>query len=153
MANPRTIQRLQARIHERAVHALEFEINDPRAGMVTVTKVELSGDLSLAKVYYSVLGGRAERSRTDHMLESAGGFLQRKIAGHLQLRRAPKVVWIFDEAEAKAAQIDSLIAKAIERDQTIQEQGTAPEIVPEAWEDEYESMLEREQPPKKPPAD
>ncbi len=146
MANARTIQRLEARILERAAHALAFELNDPRAGIVTVTRVALSADLGLAKVYYTVLGGKSERSRTEHMLESAGGFLQRKVAQSINLRRAPKLAWIFDDAEAKAVEIDNLIAKALERDRTIQSQGTAPEIAPEDWQSEYEQMIHDEEP-------
>ena len=49
MANPRSIARLEARIHERVAHCLEFEVSDPRSAFITVTKVELSTDLSIAR--------------------------------------------------------------------------------------------------------
>ena len=48
MANPRTIAKLESRIHERVAHCLEFELADPRVGMITLTGVKLSPDLSLA---------------------------------------------------------------------------------------------------------
>jgi ribosome-binding factor A len=150
MANRRTIERLQARIHERAAHCLEFELHDPRSGMVTITRVELSSDLASAKLFYTVLGGRAERSKTAALLEHAAGFVQRKVAGALKLRRAPRLVWVFDEAEAQAAHVEKVIQRAIERDRQIQAQGNAPDLEEKSWEDEYEEMAEELEPPDKP---
>ena len=97
MASPRTIERLQARILERAANALEFELSDPRGGFITVTRVQLAKDLSSGKIYYSVLGSEADRRKVAHMLESAAGFLQRAIGRGLQLRRIPHLTWVYDE--------------------------------------------------------
>lgn len=127
MANQRTIERLQARILERAANALEFELNDPRGGFITVTRVALAKDLSSGRIYYSVLGDEADRSKVAHMLESAAGFLQRQIGRGLQLRRIPHLMWVYDESIAEAARLDELIGKALERDRTIAEQGQAPD--------------------------
>ena len=127
MANPRTIERLQARILERAANALEFELRDPRAGFITVTRVQLAKDLSSGRIYYSVLGNEADRSKVAHMLESAAGFLQRAIGRGLQLRRIPHLMWVSDESIAEAARLDELIGKALERDRTIASTGHAPE--------------------------
>ena len=77
MANPRTIARLEARIHERAAYCLQFEINDPRAGFITILRVELSSDVSVGKIFYSVLGDESDRSKAAHMLEGARGYIQR----------------------------------------------------------------------------
>jgi ribosome-binding factor A len=105
MANPRTIAKLEARIHERAAHALEFEVRDPRNVLITITRVELSKDLSHAKVFYSVLGGKAERSKAEHMLSSAGGFIQRQVARVLETRKVPHLHWIFDETIEQAQEL------------------------------------------------
>jgi ribosome-binding factor A len=131
MANPRTIARLEARILERAAHALEFEISDPRAGFVTLTRCKLAKDLSSARIYYSVLGDEAARANTARMLESAGGYLQRLIARSLDLRRAPHVQWTYDETIAQAARLDESIARALERDRRIAAQGSDPEPDPD----------------------
>ena len=102
--NPRTIAKLEARIHERAAYALEFEVRDPRMPLVTITRVELSKDLAHAKVFYSVLGPRSERSKAEHLLESAGGFIQRP-RGQMQLSGAHQTddsiaqVFAFQEQE------------------------------------------------------
>ena len=93
MANPRTIARVEAQIQRRAAHCLQAELADPRAGFVTITKVEASQDLSSASIHYSVLGSEADRSRVEHMLEEAGGFIQRRVASSLRLRNAPRLHW------------------------------------------------------------
>jgi len=144
MANPRTIERLQARILERAANALEFELKDPRGGFITVTRVQLAKDLSSGKIFYSVLGSEADRSKVAHMLASAAGFLQRTIGRGLQLRRIPHLTWVYDESIAEAAHLDELIGKALERDRVIAEQGQAPEDDEEDWEGEYEEFAGEE---------
>jgi ribosome-binding factor A len=119
MSNPRTIARLQERIRERAAHCLQFEINDPRASFITITRVELAHDISYAKIFYSVLGDATDRSRAEHMLKSAAGFIQRQVARVLETRRVPHMHWIFDGSTEQAADMDRLIREARERDRAI----------------------------------
>jgi len=119
MANPRTIARLQERIKERAAYCLQFELNDPRASFLTITRVELAHDFSHAKVFYSVLGDDADRKLTARMLQSAGGFIQRQVARVLETRRVPHLSWIFDGSTQQAAELDRLIREARERDRAI----------------------------------
>jgi len=119
MANPRTIARLQERIRERAAYCLQFEVNDPRASFITVTRVALSSDFSFAKIYYSVLGDAADKSKAEHMLKSAGGFIQRQVARVLETRRVPHLSWIFDGSTEQAADMDRLIHEARARDRAI----------------------------------
>jgi len=126
VANPRTIAKLEARIHERAAHCIEFELADPRAGMITLTGVKLSTDLSIAHIRYTVLGGASERAKAEHMLESAAGFIQRQVARVLDMRRTPALRFHYDESLEEAIRLDGLIHSALERDRKIQETGKAP---------------------------
>jgi ribosome-binding factor A len=119
MASPKTIARLEAVIQRRAAHCLQFEVTDPRSGFVTITGVELSPDLAVAKISYSVLGDEAVRSKVGHLLEHATGFVQRQVAGVLRLRRAPQLRFVFDESIAEAARLDQLIREARRRDAEI----------------------------------
>lgn len=119
MANPRTLARLQERIRERAAYCLQFEVNDPRASFITITRVQLSPDYGQAKIFYSVLGDSADKSKAEHMLAHAGGFIQRQTARVLELRRVPHMVWIFDGSSETAADMDRLIREARERDRAI----------------------------------
>lgn len=150
--NPRTKARLEARILERAAHAIEFEVRDPRATFITLTRVELSDDLSIAKIYWSTLGGRSERSKAEHMLESAGGFIQRQVARILETRRVPRLVWHFDESLIRAQELDKAIRAALERDKVIAETGKPPEEKDESdWETEYEDFAGGDPPIPPPP--
>ncbi len=145
MANPRTIAKLEARIHERAAHALEFEVRDPRNVLVTITKVELANDLSHAKIFYSVLGGKSDRSKAEHMLASAGGFIQRQVARVLETRKVPHLSWEFDASIEQAQKLDSAIRKALERDRIIQQTGVPPtEDEDGNWKSSSDEMAEDE---------
>jgi ribosome-binding factor A len=119
VANERTIARLEARIRERAAHAVEFELSDPRSAFITVTRVDLTRDLSRCKVYYSVLGSPAEQRRVQRMLDDAAGFVQRKIADYLSLRRVPHVSWHYDESIEELDRMDRLIEGAMESDREV----------------------------------
>ena len=150
--NPRTLAKLQARIHERAAYALEFEVRAPRATFITITRVELSSDLSVGKIFYSVLGSKADRSKAEHMLASASGFIQRQVARVLDTRRVPRLTWIFDESLIKAQELDLTIQKALERDKVIAETGKPPPDDEDGeWEREYDEFAEGQGGPKPPP--
>jgi ribosome-binding factor A len=119
VANARTLARIAARIKERAAYAIEFEVNDPRATFITITKVEVSGDISSAKIFYSVLGTEGDKSKVQHMLNDAAGFIQRKVSRVLSMRRVPRISFLFDDSIEKAAAMDALIRGAIEGDRGI----------------------------------
>lgn len=119
MANPRTIARLEARIHERAAYCLQFEVKDPRAGFITITGVELSKDITSGKIMWSVLGDDSDRSKAEHMLQHAAGYIQRQVAGVLELRRMPHLRWVYDPRHENAQAIDTLIKEARARDREI----------------------------------
>lgn len=130
MANPKTIGRLQAQIQRRVAYCLQFELADPRASFVTVTKVELSSDLARAKIFYSVLGGDADRSKTSHMLEGASGFVRRQLGRVLETRTIPALTWMYDPSAEEAANMTKLIADARRRDEEIRGANALPEAIP-----------------------
>lgn len=119
MANPRTIARMEARIKERAAYCLQFELNDPRAGLVTITRVELSQDLSSGKIFYSTLGDEKDRNKCRAMLASAAGYVQRQVARVLQTRTVPHLTFVFDESLERSARMDRLITDALKKDEDV----------------------------------
>lgn len=119
MANERTKARLCARIQERAAYCLQFELNDPRSTFITITRVEISDDLSIATLHWSVLGDAAERTKATHMLEHANGFIQRQVGSVLAMRRTPRLRWMYDDSLQQAADLDALIRKAREHDREV----------------------------------
>ena len=95
---------------QRELSALIRTLKDPRVqqSMVSVTKVEATGDLRYAKVYISVLD-KDKSKETIKGLKSAGGFLRREIGSRLQLRYTPELVFEEDDSIAYGAKMFSLL--------------------------------------------
>jgi len=129
MANPRTVARVSARIRQRVAHCLQFELNDPRAGMATVTEVRLSADMRNATILWTINEDK-DRSKTQHMLEGAGGFVRKQLARVLETRVVPALQWEYDDRIAKAAEMERLIEQAVVRDKKIRGEA-APQDDPE----------------------
>ena len=95
---------------QREISALIRSLKDPRVqqSMVSVTKVEATGDLRYAKVYISVLD-KDKSKETLKGLKSAGGFLRREIGSRLQLRYTPELVFEEDDSIAYGAKMFELL--------------------------------------------
>ena len=119
MTNSRAKARIEARIKERAAYCVEFELNDPRATFITITGVEVSSDLSTARIKYSVYGTEADKTKTAHMLENAAGFVQKQIGRVLRTRRVPRITWVYDDSIERAADMEKKIHAALEHDREI----------------------------------
>jgi len=119
MTNPRSKARIEARIHERVAYCIGFELADPRASFITITKVEINDDLLCARVFYSVLGTRGDRSRVEHMLVSATGFIRKQVGRVLKTRFIPDLKWIYDDSVERSAELQSKISDALEKDRSI----------------------------------
>lgn len=121
MANPRTIARLEAAIQRRVAYCLQHELADPRAEFITVVRVELNSDLSIAKVYYSVLGDQSDRSKVAHMLEHATGFIRKQLGRVLETKTIPELRFAPDDTMSEADRMDDVISDALKRDREIRE--------------------------------
>ena len=95
---------------QRELSALIRTLKDPRVqqSMVSVTKVEATGDLRYAKVYISVLD-KDKSKETLKGLKSAGGFLRREIGSRLQLRYTPELIFEEDDSIAYGAKMFDLL--------------------------------------------
>ena len=140
MTNPRVKARIEARIQERVAYCVEFELKDPRATFITITRVELSDDLSSAKVFYSVYGTEGDKTRTAHMLEDASGFVRKQVARILKMRRIPALRWIYDDSIERTAEMNKAIQQALEKDRAINPNAHTdlPPPEPEAKDDEVD---------------
>ena len=98
MATNRRVSRVSSLIQQEVSQMLLHDIKDDRvgAGMVSVTDVEVSGDLQHAKVYVSIYGTEEAKSETMAGLQSATGFVRRELGRRVRLRRTPEVVFIED---------------------------------------------------------
>ena len=85
------------------------KIKDPRIGFVTVTDVEVTGDLQQAKVYISVLGDEEQRENTLKGLAKAKGFIRTEIGHRIRLRKTPEIIFEWDESIDYGNRIDTLL--------------------------------------------
>lgn len=90
---------------------LRQEARDPRIGMVTVTQVEVTGDLSRAVVRYVVHGDEAARAGSAEGLAAAAVAVRRAVAQSLQLRHTPEIVFHPDRGMEHAARIEGLLSE------------------------------------------
>lgn len=103
------MRRVNEAVREVLGTVVSGEIQDPRVGFVTVTGVDVSPDLRHANVYLSVLGSAEERESTLAGLEAGRGYLQRRIAAELRLKRTPALRFRFDESVERGVRISALL--------------------------------------------
>lgn len=89
------------------------ELNDPRLGMPTVTAVDLSRDLSNAKVFVTALGTDDAVADTLKALNCAAGFLRRCLGKRLDMRSTPKLHFQIDTSVKRGAELSNLIDQAV----------------------------------------
>lgn len=88
---------------------LTRKIKDPRVGFVTITDVEVTGDLQQAKVFISVLGDDKEKQESLLGLAKANGFIRAEIGQRIRLRKTPEITFEIDEAFEYGNRIDTLL--------------------------------------------
>jgi ribosome-binding factor A len=90
---------------------LAREVHDPGIGFVTLTRVQVTPDLQLARVHYTVLGDEKARTGSARALERAAPFLRRQIGARLRLRRAPELRFIYDDSVAGQDRIEQILTE------------------------------------------
>jgi ribosome-binding factor A len=106
-------ERLGAAIQVELAGIVAREVKDPRvhaAGLLTVTRVQLSADLRVARVYVSFVGGGEDAvAAAIQGLEHAAGFLRGEIGRRLSLRHAPELRFVHDRSAEAAERIERLL--------------------------------------------
>ena len=96
-------------LHEELSQLLQHETRDPRLGFVTVTGVDVSPDLKLARAYVSVLGDDSDAKETLAGLSSATKYFRYKLSQSLSLRYVPDLVFKLDTSLERGLRIESLL--------------------------------------------
>ena len=112
MANWR-VERVAELLKQEISRILLHELQDPRMGFVTVTRVTLSGDLQHAKVYVSVLGGEVDERKTMAGLARARGYVQAAMSGRLRLRRLPALSFHLDPGVRRSLRVSRILAHVL----------------------------------------
>jgi ribosome-binding factor A len=105
------MRRVDEALREVLSDVITSELKDPRVGFVTVTAVDTSPDIRHARVYVSVLGNPGERRRSLQALESAHGFLQRRIGTELRMKNTPQLQFVYDDTPERGMRITELLEK------------------------------------------
>ncbi|MEO8893475.1 MAG: 30S ribosome-binding factor RbfA [Coleofasciculaceae cyanobacterium] len=113
MATSRRVSRVGALIQEEVSQMVLHELKDERvgAGMVSITLVDVSGDLQHAKIYVSIYGTDEAREETMAGLKSATGFVRRELGKRLRLRRTPEITFIEDRGIERGDRILTLLTQ------------------------------------------
>ena len=96
-------------IQKEISHMLVRTLKDPRIGFVTITKVAVSEDCRLAKVYFSVTGSPDERERSTNGLNSAKGYVRKELGRRIRMKYIPEIIFQFDPSIEYAIHIGEVI--------------------------------------------
>ena len=122
--------RLAEKIRERVANVVLFELQDPRITFPTITRVKLSKDKAHCKVYYTVYGSDADRTKTAHALTDARGFIQREVARVLQTRITPQLSFLYDESVERSLRMEGILKELKKdrgEDESNEEGGSTPD--------------------------
>lgn len=113
MATSRRVSRVGALIKREVSLMLLNDIKDDRvgAGMVSVTDVDVSGDLQHAKIFVSIYGSEEAKAETMAGLKAATGYVRSELGQRVRLRRTPEVMFVEDRSLERGDRILSLINK------------------------------------------
>lgn len=109
MAQGHRPDRVADQIREEISVLLARQVQDPGIGFVTVTRVQVSPDLQVARVFYTTMGTEAERRQTERGLARALPFLRRQVGERLRLRRVPVLQFVFDKSVETQERVERLL--------------------------------------------
>ena len=105
----RRVQKVAQAIREVVSMAIIADLRDPRITDVTVTYVEVSADLRLAKVHVSVMGDEIKQNLCLHGLRSSAGFLQNKISNRIDTRYTPRLLFELDQGVKQSIALSKIL--------------------------------------------
>lgn len=102
-------QRLGNQVLRTLNELLRFESKDPRLKLVSLSAVDLSRDLSVARIHFSLLDPQGDPAQVQDGLERATGFLRGRLGREIKIRHVPELRFFHDNSAAEAQRISSLI--------------------------------------------
>jgi len=103
-------------LHHAISNAFFRELEDPDLRWVTITQIKLNRDMSVARIFYSVVDQKLHRDRATEALEKNRWRLKRYLGKNLRLRQVPELRFTYDETTDKAARIEELLRSIHEED-------------------------------------
>ncbi|HEX6658048.1 MAG TPA: 30S ribosome-binding factor RbfA [Ilumatobacter sp.] len=101
--------RVGEQIREDLSELLAREVHDPGIGFITLTRVEVTPDLQIARAFYTSLGDDKAKRESKRALERAAPFLRRQLGRRLRLRRTPELQFFYDESIERHDRIERIL--------------------------------------------
>ncbi|UJF35381.1 30S ribosome-binding factor RbfA [Paenibacillus hexagrammi] len=103
------VGRVGEQIKKELSQIIQSELKDPRIGFLTVTGVDVTNDLSLARVFLSVMGTDEQKEATLKALASGTGYIRSELGKRIRLRKIPDLQFKFDSSIDYGSRIDNLL--------------------------------------------
>ncbi len=103
--------RVSGLIQEVLSELLKKKIHDPRLAMTTITRVKISRDLKIARIYFTIYGDSQKSEGAEKGFDSARGYIKKSLAGSLGLRYMPDLKFFYDDSFDYGSHIDQLLKK------------------------------------------
>ncbi|TAE54740.1 MAG: 30S ribosome-binding factor RbfA [Nostocales cyanobacterium] len=132
MATNRRVSRVAELIKREVSQMLLNGIKDDRVGtgMVSVTDVDVSGDLQHAKIFVSIYGTEEAKAETMAGLKSATGYVRSELGARVRLRRTPEVIFVEDRSLERGTKVLSLLSQ-LQKERSLENQQEDGENFPE----------------------
>jgi ribosome-binding factor A len=109
-------RRVEEQLKRLLADLVRREVKDPRVGLITITSVEVSRDLSHASVYFTPFAGVGDAKAALEALQHAAGYLRHHVRNEMRLRVAPELAFRIDDSVERGARLSALIHDAVEDD-------------------------------------
>jgi len=109
MAQGARPERVGEQIRQELGLLLAREVHDPGVGFVTLTRVKVSPDLQVVRVFYTLMGDERTKRDTARALERATPFLRRQLGSRIRLRRVPELIFEFDRGVEQQERIERIL--------------------------------------------
>lgn len=102
-------ERLDMVLQREISNILQFDLKNPKLGFVTVTDVQCTKDLSLAKVYVSFLGKQERNDAGMRVLNHSKGYIRSELAKRLTIHKTPDLIFLQDKSLERGNRIESIL--------------------------------------------
>ena len=115
-------ERVQVQLKREISKILQEDLKDPRVGFATITRIDLTGDLRHARIYFSILGDEANQESSVEGIESAAGFIRKLIGERLKLKYVPELSFKLDKSIEYSMKLERVFER-LENERKINKKG------------------------------
>lgn len=127
MTKNRRSNRYADSIKRALSNIIEFKLNDPNKGFITLTRVKISPDLKIATLYYTVLGDDVQKHQTQVVLKKSNQFLRNELKPYITSRWLPELRFFYDDSMERADRINELLKQINDDTRSSKDEAAAEE--------------------------